>query len=183
MIKYGSVFLLFVFVCACSSNNTRLEKAAIYNTLVSLRNRHIQFPNNLVSCINGVQSPHAYVFGESEYKMVVYTDSSGCTPCKFPTSEWGYYINQLQILSRNINFVFIFQKESAILEEEFRIQGIYWPIIYDTANLFIQKNNLPTSARFHTFLLDKNEKIILVGSPVKNKKVWQLYKEMIKSSQ
>ena len=175
--KYVYCIIWSIFLSACASNQQEKEITEIYNTLKSLENKQIEFPESLISCSNGIYKSNSYVTGKSDYKVVVYTDSAGCTPCKFQTNEWAYYTRQLQILSGNIYFVFIFQKESAVLEEEFRIQGIDCPVIYDTANLFMQRNKLPYSSQFHTFLLDKENRIILAGSPVGNKKIWDLYKE------
>lgn len=178
-VKYLAVFILAIYLSACTASRQEKEIKDIYKTLQSLQNKQIEFPNTLVSSINGIRGSDPYVTGDSEYKMVVYTDSSGCTPCKFKVDEWAYHMRQLQILSGSIHFVFIFQKESEILEEEFRIQGMDCPVIYDIANTFIQRNHLPRSSQFHTFLLDKDNKIILAGSPVGNKKIWELYKEKI----
>jgi hypothetical protein len=33
----------------------------------------------------------------------------------------------------------------------------------------------------HTFLLDENNKVVLVGSPIRNEMLWELYKELIQS--
>lgn len=179
-LKYFLVFCYGICVMACSTPRQEQEITAIYNTLKSLQNKKIDFPANLISSTNGIKCYFPYVTSNSDYKVVVYTDSLGCTPCKFKTGEWSYYVRQLQILSGNIYFVFIFQKESKILEEDFRMQGIEYPVIYDTNNAFIQENKLPASSQFHTFLLDKDNKIILIGSPVGNKKIWELYKEKIR---
>ena len=37
-----------------------------------------------------------------------------------------------------------------------------------------------TKTRFNTFLLDKENRVVLVGSPANNDKLWELYKQQIR---
>ena len=51
-----------------------------------------------------------------------------------------------------------------------------YPIFSDTSNVFISKNKLPEeNMAFHTFLVDKNDSIRVIGSPVLNEKIKDLY--------
>ena len=55
-----------------------------------------------------------------------------------------------------------------------------YPIFSDTSNVFISKNKLPEeNMAFHTFLVDKNDSIRVIGSPVLNEKIKDLYKKEI----
>ena len=54
--------------------------------------------------------------------------------------------------------------------------SINYPLLIDTLNLFIIDNDLPRfDERFQTFLIDKNNAIILIGSPLYNRKMRLLY--------
>ncbi|MDR3093410.1 MAG: hypothetical protein LBU62_02055, partial [Bacteroidales bacterium] len=56
------------------------------------------------------------------------------------------------------------------------------PVYIDKESFFHKKNpNIPSDERMHTFLLDENNKVVLVGSPIRNEMLWELYKELIQS--
>mgnify|MGYP000925728807 FL=1 len=41
-------------------------------------------------------------------------------------------------------------------------------------------NKFPKNPQYQTFLLDKDNKILLIGSPIGNHHIWNLYKQIIK---
>ena len=41
-------------------------------------------------------------------------------------------------------------------------------------------NRFPKQDRYKTFLLDKENRVVLVGSPANNDKLWELYKQQIR---
>lgn len=171
--------IIILINTACNSSSNKNAEINIYNIAKELENKQIIFPNKLEASANGARF-YPYVTGESKFKVVVYTDSLGCTPCKFKSGEWAYIMRQLHSLTDSIYFVLIFEKESPAIEEELVVQGVDCPVIYDTLCNFAKTNNIPQSPLFHTFLLDKDNRIILQGSPLNNKKIWELYKERIK---
>ena len=53
-------------------------------------------------------------------------------------------------------------------------------VYVDDRQYFITNNpTIPEDAMFHTFLLDRENRIVLVGNPVHNEKLWELYKNTI----
>ena len=45
-------------------------------------------------------------------------------------------------------------------------------LFIDSVNVFMEANpNIPSESMFHTFLLDDNNKVILVGNPIFNKQI------------
>jgi hypothetical protein len=54
------------------------------------------------------------------------------------------------------------------------------PVFLDEHQAFPKANpHIPADNRFHTFLIDKNGKVVLVGDPVNNPQLWELYKTTI----
>jgi hypothetical protein len=89
---------------------------------------------------------------------------------------------ELLYYNDNIDFKFIIQSQNYDNISHYMahaMPGI--PLIYDSTGMFIKKNNLPEEQRFHSFLLNENKEIILVGSPIGNDKLWDMYKEIIKN--
>ena len=53
-------------------------------------------------------------------------------------------------------------------------------IYLDSSNSFHHNNpQIPNDQRFHTFLLNGDKKILLVGDPVKNEKINKLFQEIV----
>ena len=54
-----------------------------------------------------------------------------------------------------------------------------YPVIFDPDDQFRKKNNLNENNIFHTMLVDANNKVIIIGNPVNNVKMQNLYREII----
>ena len=55
-----------------------------------------------------------------------------------------------------------------------------WPFFIDENGAFLKNNTvIPQDSRFHVFLLNSENKIILVGNPLNNETIWDMYKELI----
>ncbi len=53
-------------------------------------------------------------------------------------------------------------------------------MVWDSAMVFVRSNPaVPDNSDYHTFLLDRDNRVVLVGSPVGNPKMWELYKSTI----
>ncbi|EXY78088.1 hypothetical protein M084_4198 [Bacteroides fragilis str. 3988 T1] len=56
------------------------------------------------------------------------------------------------------------------------------PIYIDEYNKIGIQNNFIKEFNYECFLLDQENKILLIGDPTQNMKLWNLYKETIKSN-
>ncbi len=53
-------------------------------------------------------------------------------------------------------------------------------LLWDSTAAFICSNPVvPQNELYHTFLLDRDDRVVLVGSPVGNPRMWDLYKRTI----
>ena len=62
----------------------------------------------------------------------------------------------------------------------YRLQSINWrfPVVYDTAGLFRTNNRISTPV-LQTFLLDSGNHPLIVGNPIGNTQLWNLYEKEI----
>ena len=116
-------------------------------------------------------------------KVLVYYSAEGCTPCKLKElMQWRPMIEELAEDSA-VRFVFILNPAHTTERElEMTLYGMRFahPVFYDRASGFEAANpELPQNPVFHTFLLDSANRVMLVGSPVGNAKMWELYKRTI----
>ena len=117
--------------------------------------------------------------------LVVYIDSVTCATC---------HIKGMFQYDEMITFgadsllgyapVFIFSPRRIQYIDVMRalqFTGLNYPALIDENGLFPAANpQIPSDGRFHTFLLDKNGKVVLFGDPVNNPQLWELYKTTIK---
>ena len=82
----------------------------------------------------------------------------------------------METLSNNEFYnIFIINPDSKAKKElklKYLEKSIPQTIFVDSANIFMKVNpNMPSESMFHTFLLDENNKVILVGNPMFNKQI------------
>jgi hypothetical protein len=112
-----------------------------------------------------------------EYKILFYADSAGCTSCKLRLSLWKTYIEELDA---KVDFLFYFQpKREKDLLMEFRREQFTCPVYIDSKNELNFLNKFPDNAQYQCFLLDKDNKVVSIGNPTGNTKIWELYKQTI----
>ena len=84
------------------------------------------------------------------------------------------------------NYIFLFafhpknKKEISFLLKRDRF---LYPVFIDEKGGFDALNHLPSDVNFQTFLLDSQNKVIAIGNPVHNKKVRDLYLQIITGRQ
>ena len=55
-----------------------------------------------------------------------------------------------------------------------------YPILLDTLGEFEKLNpHLPKNHLLHTFLLDENNRVVLVGNPLRNKKIEEMFYKIV----
>jgi len=115
------------------------------------------------------------------YNILVYVDSVGCTSCNLGLTEWKAYIEKSKLKAYNVGFLFVVQSNNYTeFEQQLKCKQFSYPIIYDPHGTFNKLNKFPKENKYHTFLLDKKNKVVLIGSPVKSENMYKLYDEVIR---
>lgn len=171
-----SVLVLFVAINSCKNDNEHCLSKMIGQTVTINKDSMLYIPTDYV--IN------RYWQHETEYKCISYIDSSQCLSCVFRhISEWNNILKEYSIEKNLVDFMFIFQMPSESIRNcktLYKMSGFIHPIYIDTLTCFIKDNAfIPDEDLYHTFLLDKNNEIILVGNPTKNLNINNLFQETI----
>ena len=178
-----------VFILACViltfSSCDYFETKIILEKFVDTR---IEYPKTLDYFYEGNDTT-SNIIDKHSVKMLVYFDSKECSSCNVRhISDWSEILKYNKWTRGKIGVIFLFSPNYKEYNEvkhainNMNLDSLI--IILDKDENFIKINpNIPKSKRYHTFLLDDNNKVILVGSPIKNKNMWELYKkEIIKRS-
>lgn len=122
---------------------------------------------------------------KDNYILVIYYDHNECVACHSNRlNNWNKFIKQCK--KENIDILYIFspeQKDVDYLRTNILSQRFKYPVYIDTCE-YIKKQNpwIPENSLFHTFLLDYEKKVILVGDPRRNKKLMDLFWTKIKKT-
>lgn len=168
-------FMFFLSACIGQGNkkNARLVK--------DWNGRTILFPNNLVFSSMGKDTLNL-LSSERDYTIVSYVDLNGCVNCKLRLDVWKDFLEKKDsIFGKNVLLVLVLhprtKKEMVDLLKQHQFK---YPICIDLNDRFNKLNNLVDDSNFHTFLLDRNDKIIAIGNLIHNPKVKELYFSLIK---
>lgn len=117
------------------------------------------------------------------FKMLVYTDSVGCTSCKLNLTLWKHYIREMDsIAPGQVDFAFYFQpKDQRELAHLLRRDRLEQMVFIDQAGELKKRNRLSEEMEYQCFLLDKQNKVVAIGNPTLNPKLWDIYKTSITS--
>ena len=176
MKKQLYILLLLSLLTACKENNK--EKFALL--VQEWQGKEIVFPQNM-AFTRFVTEPVDYRIPDAEYKVLVYVDSVGCTSCKLQLPKWKELIAHVDSATNgNVPFIFVFQsKDDRELRYILKCDNFDRPVCIDRNNRFDELNQFPQDITFQTFLLDKDNKVKVIGNPVHNLAVRDLYLKQI----
>ena len=121
---------------------------------------------------------------ENKLKYIIYSDSLACSSCMINSLiSWNPFIEYSKNYNGKLVFYFVFspaKKDVRSLNMLIRNSEFKYQIIVDGKNNFAKSNShLPKDNLLHTFLLDENNNVVLVGNPVRNKKIKEMFYKIV----
>lgn len=165
---------ILLFMIISCHNEPRLSKK-----LSVLQSRPITLPlNNDLMIYNVDSMPFNKV--TEKLKYIIYSDSLDCTSCMINNlSSWNSILEYCEKYNGKFIFQFIFSPHKKDLHQISMLikhSGFKYPIMIDTKKRFEKLNpHLPKDRLLHAFLLDENNNVILVGNPLRNKKIKEMF--------
>lgn len=120
--------------------------------------------------------------------LIVYSDTLFCSSCYINNLYlWDEFL-ELERKNSNFSIQFIMEVSQSKIQniiETLNHSLFKHTVLLDTARCFYNNNkHIPKEPLFHTFLLDENNNVILVGSPLQTKKMKELlYKTLEERSE
>lgn len=172
--------LLFVIVCFISCQP---KKNASEQVVREWQGKEIKLPDSIIYKVLGRDTLCSDVWDKS-YKIISYFDSTGCIGCRLDLRQWKRFYDTCSVYQPSISLLLVVcSSDYSFLEQMLVDHEFSHPIIYDEQDLFDKLNHFPPQYQFRTFLLGKDNKVVLVGSPMNSPKMWELYKNAIMQSQ
>lgn len=179
---YTKRTVILIFICSyfisCANKE---DKINVENIVQEWKGKEIKFPEDMTYTFQGYDT--VSYFTNNQYKILTYIDSFGCTSCKLKLNKWIDFINYLDSFTSNkIDYIFIFNPKNRgvkDLKAELYLNNFTKPICLDLKDELNLINNFPTEYDFQTFLLDSNNHVKLIGNPISNSDIKELYLETL----
>ena len=171
--------LLVIGIPSCKQDKRREDAIKI---VAEWTGKEIKFPQGLSCTSIGKDTTCVHLYNDN-FKIVLYVDSTGCTSCNLKLSEWNTILRESDsVFTRKPEFVFFFHpkmKNGRELQFILHQYGFRHPVFIDIENEIGKINKFPSQPEYQCFLLDKDNKVIMVGNPSLNTAIWTLYKSEI----
>ncbi len=172
------ILLLVVF------NTTSCTQWRIKKQLESFCKETIYIPSEFDILQDGVLLDSLQQPLTDKIKFILYFSADRCTSCTIGKLSDYEKIVKLKIKGLFSPIIIFSPKEDAweykTLITDLKVQSLPYPIYIDRHNKFQQQNpKLPEDTRYHTFLLDKNNRVVLVGNPLASDAMWTLFKSTL----
>jgi len=172
-----SIIIFIVFILFSCQRMSRKE--GIKKIVQEWQEKEILIPDNNISIKFLGRDTLCSDLWNKPFKIFTYIDSIGCTSCQLGVLEWSALINTCRQQQIDVGFIFVVHSSDfKRFDSEIQFHEFDYPIIFDYKNQFHKINQFPHTP-FRTFLLDKNNKVKLIGSPINNPQMWELYKKTI----
>lgn len=173
------IFMLLPFFLVSCKNRSEYN---IVTLLEEWEHKEVLFPKKMIF---KQKSKDSILYNiQSEYKILNYVDSNGCTSCKLQLPGWKMLIEEMDSLYKGrVKFIFVFAPRNykdisyAVLTADFN-----YPIYVDEHDSIATFNNFPSDSKYQTFLLNKNNRVVAIGNPIYNPQIRELYMKIISGS-
>ena len=172
-LKTGLMSLCLIFLSSCDSRKDRINKQVNDLYLKTIHIPYSAFDTLVVDSTNLLQKPN--------YQLLVYLDSTECTPCYANHhDEWEYILKECRRYEASISLTIIIETKNL---GKFFASNFGRTIYIDKEGAFRKRNPFfPESKIMHVLLLDEGGRVILVGNPLNNKKIEELLYSKLRNS-
>lgn len=88
---------------------------------------------------------------KSEYRIITYVDSAGCTSCKLKLEWWKKFISQLDTIGNLPVLFFLHPKNRKELNYILKRDNFNYPVCIDENDSLNKLNHFPSDLMFQTF--------------------------------
>lgn len=171
------LYILF-FLLTLNSCQKAKEKEVV-GLMKEWNRKKVLFPDDLLFTVLGKDTLKE--IPKSDYTIITYVDSVGCTSCKLKLQNWILLEKKLKsITNKRVSFLFVIHPKSK-KEISYILQENHFncPVCFDNSNIFNKLNKFPSNIMYQTFLLDASNKVVAIGNPIHNDRIKTLYLNII----
>jgi len=165
-----TIFCSFIMLCCSCNNPDNSSKQKFTESVVGSR----------LSCTVEMESNLDSLFSDNRALIVAYVDSCLCTSCYIKGFQ-KYNLHNLESYGVDIVFVVsesIYAKMG--IDSVLKQNGLDYLVLLDLKDQFRQYNEFLYNPVYTVFVIDRDYKIIWLGSPIKDEDTWNLFLARIK---
>lgn len=166
---------------SCNHYNARIQ-----DNLEKMMRSKVEIDIDSLEMFEGSDDEYLKCFHNAKLNWIVYYDSIACNACKIKSLQyWNDYIQLSKRNKYSIGFYFIFRKsihkgDTEIIKRSVTESGLKCPIFIDTCGYFMRHNAfIPQRPLYQTFLVDDNYSPIIVGDPMNNVEINDLFYKLL----
>lgn len=177
MYKWITALCLFSLLCSCRSASQQNEVEEIIS---AWQHKEVFFPEQVVLTDENSFCPVRFA-DTARFRILAYVDSAGCTGCRLQLPLWKDFMSSLDSVPVSVSLLFFFNSASVRKIQYLLRHSDFKPSVYwDAEDSLNRLNHFPADFRFQTFLLDSCNRVLLVGNPIHNPLIKELYLKVIK---
>ena len=175
---------LYILCSAFLLGGCRNQNDEIKDNLLIMKSKSVKIPFTDMSCWINDSIMNNRPWERAKMKLIVYMDSISCVESTMSyMSFWDDYV-QLENKYEDMFYIFFIMKSEQLdvrmLSSYFHYTGLNHPIYIDSTNVFMKYNpHIPSKDKYHTFLLDEDNNVILVGNPLYNSRIGNMLEKTI----
>lgn len=164
------IFFVFLSVFSCTTNEEKIQSLSLnymkqFPLLKDTEIRHFTEIEKIKG-INEINSKNGY--------KVIKLITTECAACFLEMEDWTSFITSKKLNSELEIYFIAVGKRNDYFDHVMKNYNYPFTIYIDEKNSFVDLNNLNFYSR-ETFLLNSENKVSLIGSPVANELVYDLY--------
>ena len=189
MNRFYLVAISISFVCFAVLIGCNGQVASFQEDIAILQSRPLYLPLDSMSKMETISADSViHIRHIEEMKLVVYTDTADCSSCVLRKMyKWNGLLKKMEAYGELFQSYFIFRplpKDMGVFYMSLKHFTPSCPVFLDSLGVLERANpQIPSNSDLHTFLLDKDNNVMLVGNPVWNDKVkklfWQIVEEKL----
>ncbi|MCM1093926.1 MAG: DUF1573 domain-containing protein [Lachnospiraceae bacterium] len=141
--------------------------------------KEINLPESMSFILQGDTIDYNWI--NSDYKIITFVDSIGCSECQMRLPMWQHIVDKLNSsLDVDVSFIMVVETGDAESIVNLLKQNYFClPVVIDTDGKVSKMNQLPPAQELKTFLLDSDNRVVAIGNPAFSKSVYTLYENII----
>ena len=173
-----SVILIFVIATVCFSG---CRDAQTRRTLRRMMGSTVVLPEKTTCVQNGEVFPMPEEL-RSRPKLIVFVDSTECSKCRvdnFIRYESLFDLSRTTGSFEVLLLLSVCNSEYQNILDHLVLSSPPYPVYMDTENSFRGDNPIiPDNSSMHSFSLDSDNRVILVGDPIYNESIMDLFQKL-----
>ena len=173
--RIGIFILLSLLLYSCSKTSETEQYAKLVE---QWQGKEIIFPDVMTDFLTG----DTIDLSDADFTILTYIDSEGCTGCKMKLPLWTEFLYTIDSLS-NVNIksiMVVYPRSEQELKYLLKRDGYENPVFMNSENRINNINDgFSTDAKFQSFLLDSQKRVIAIGNPVMTSSMAEFYKSII----